>query len=61
MSKPISKNLHGLIYYSYAALVPLLPEIAGFKNQASAKLLRRGIELQPGDQSALGPVPAITV
>jgi hypothetical protein len=43
MNKPISKNLHGLIDYSYAAIVPLLPEIAGFKNQESAKLLCRSL------------------
>jgi hypothetical protein len=43
MNKPISKNLHGLIDYSYAVIVPLLPEIAGFKNKESAKLLCRGL------------------
>lgn len=43
MNQPISKNLHGLIDYSYALVVPLLPEIAGFKHLESAKLLCRGL------------------
>jgi hypothetical protein len=43
MSKPISKNLHGLIDYSYALIVPMLPEITGFKKQESAKVLCRAL------------------
>jgi len=43
MSKLISKNLHGLIDYSYALIVPLLPEIAGFKKQAPATILCRSL------------------
>jgi hypothetical protein len=43
MWKPISKQTHGLIDYTYAALVPLLPELAGFSNIQSAKLLCRGL------------------
>jgi hypothetical protein len=39
MSKPISKNLHGLIDYSYALAVPLLLGIAGFKREESARLM----------------------
>jgi hypothetical protein len=43
MNKPISKNVHGFIDYGYAIMVPLLPEIAGFKKQRTASLLCRGL------------------
>jgi hypothetical protein len=43
ISKPISKNLHGLIDYSYAVIVPFLPEIAGFEKQESATILCRNL------------------
>jgi hypothetical protein len=43
MHRPISKNIHGLIDYSYALIVPLLPEIIGFKRQKSAGLLCRSL------------------
>jgi len=39
MKKPISKYVHGFIDYSYALIVPLLPEIVGFKKQKKANLL----------------------
>ena len=57
MSKPISKNLHGLIDYSYAVSVPLLPEIAGFKNQESAKLLCRRLGAGAFSYSLLTKAP----
>jgi len=41
MNKPISKNVHGFIDYSYALMVPLLPEIFGFRKQKKASLLCR--------------------
>jgi hypothetical protein len=43
MNKPISKNVHGLIDYGYALMVPLLPKIAGFKKQDRAKALCRSL------------------
>ncbi len=43
MNKPISKNLHGLIDYTYAAIVPLMPELAGFRKQKQAKMLCRSL------------------
>lgn len=41
MKKPISRQVHGAIDYTYAALVPLMPEIAGFKDEEKAALLCR--------------------
>lgn len=41
MTKPISKELHGAIDYSYSAIVPLLPEIVGLKGSPTASLLCR--------------------
>ena len=43
MEKPISKNLLGLIDYTYAPIVPLLPELAGFRKQEQAKVLCRSL------------------
>ena len=43
MNKPISKNVHGFIDYGYAIMLPLMPEIAGFKKQRTASLLCRGL------------------
>jgi hypothetical protein len=43
MNKPISKNIHGVIDYSYALIVPLLPEIIGFKMQKAASALCRSL------------------
>jgi hypothetical protein len=43
MSKVISKNFHGVIDYSYALIVPLLPEIIGFKKQQPASALCRSL------------------
>ncbi|GAA4916827.1 hypothetical protein GCM10023313_20510 [Mucilaginibacter defluvii] len=37
MNKPISRDIHILIDYSYAAIVPLLPELAGFSKLRMAK------------------------
>lgn len=39
MDKPISRNLHGLIDYIYSAIVPLLPELAGFRKQESKSVM----------------------
>lgn len=41
MKKPISKDYHILIDYSYAAIVPMLPELAGFKKNHSARNICR--------------------
>jgi hypothetical protein len=43
MNKPISKNVHGFIDYGYALIVPLLPEIVGFKKQKAANVLCRSL------------------
>jgi hypothetical protein len=43
MNKPISKNVHGFIDYGYALIVPLLPEICGFKKQEAANVLCRSL------------------
>src|ERR1700712_2544075 len=43
MNKPISKNVHGLIDYGYALIVPLLPEIVGFKKQKAPNRLCRSL------------------
>jgi hypothetical protein len=43
MKKPITRKLHGLIDYSYAAIVPLLPELAGFNHNDDAKNLCRTV------------------
>jgi hypothetical protein len=43
MNKPISKNVHGFIDYSYALIVPLLPEIVGFKKQKKANIICRSL------------------
>jgi hypothetical protein len=37
MKKLITKKQHGLIDYSYAVIVPMLPHIAGFKQQKNAR------------------------
>jgi hypothetical protein len=39
MKKPVSRQLHGAIDYAYAALVPFIPEIAGFSEEEKANLL----------------------
>ena len=41
MNKPISRQAHGAIDYTYAALVPFIPEMAGFKHEEKASLLCR--------------------
>jgi hypothetical protein len=43
MEKPITRQAHGAIDYAYAALVPFLPEIAGFKKEKKAALLCRAL------------------
>jgi hypothetical protein len=43
MNKPITKDIHGIIDYSYAAIVPLLPELIGFKKQHAAKSICRAL------------------
>jgi hypothetical protein len=43
MNKPISKDLHGLIDYSYALIVPFLPEVAGFDKDQTARTLCRSL------------------
>ena len=42
-SKPITKNIHGLIDYAYGITLPVLPQMIGFKNDKVAKVLFRGI------------------
>jgi hypothetical protein len=39
--KPISRQAHGAIDYAYAAVVAVLPELAGFENQKQAATLCR--------------------
>ena len=41
MNKPISVPVHGIIDYTYAAVVPLMPELAGFEQQAVPTVLCR--------------------
>jgi hypothetical protein len=41
MKKPVSRQLHGAIDYAYAAIVPFIPEMAGFSDQEKATLLCR--------------------
>jgi hypothetical protein len=43
MWKPINKQAHGVIDYAYAAIVPLLPELVGFSDSQSPKILCRGL------------------
>jgi hypothetical protein len=43
MWKPITKEAHGAIDYAYAFLVPMLPEMAGFEKNESARLLCRAL------------------
>jgi hypothetical protein len=43
MNKPIPKNIHGFIDYSYALIVPLLPDIVGFKKQKAANVICRSL------------------
>ena len=37
MKKPINKEDHIIVDYTYAAIVPLLPELIGFENSQAAK------------------------
>lgn len=39
MWKPITKKAHGAIDYAYVAIVPLLPQLAGFKKVKKANIL----------------------
>jgi hypothetical protein len=41
MKRPITRQAHGAIDYAYAALVPFIPEIAGFTDEEKATLLCR--------------------
>ncbi len=41
MEKPISRKLHGAADYAYAALTAILPELAGFEDDKTAKNLCR--------------------
>jgi len=41
MEKPISRQMHGAIDYLYSAIVPFMPEIAGYSDEEKAKLLSR--------------------
>lgn len=43
MSKPISRPLHGVLDYAYAAAIGAAPEIFGFKNQPAAAILCRAM------------------
>lgn len=43
MKKPISRKMHGVADYTYAALSAVLPEIAGFEEEEKAKMLCRVI------------------
>ena len=41
MSKPISRPLHGILDYSYAAAIASSPHLVGFSQDAPATLLMR--------------------
>lgn len=41
MSKPISRPVHGVLDYSYAAAIAAAPELFGFKNEPTATLVCR--------------------
>lgn len=43
MTKPISRQIHGLMDYSYAALVAAAPETVGFKDEETARDLCRAV------------------
>ncbi|MFD0794833.1 hypothetical protein ACFQZX_14495 [Mucilaginibacter litoreus] len=43
MEKPISRQAHGAIDYAYAALVPFIPELAGFTKEEKANLLCKAL------------------
>jgi len=43
MKKPISRQTHGVIDYAYSAVVAVLPEIAGFKEEEHATTLCRAL------------------
>ncbi len=43
MTKPISRQTHGVMDYSYAALIAAAPEAVGFKNEETAAGLCRAV------------------
>lgn len=43
MSKPISRRLHGVLDYGYAAAIAAAPEIFKFQNQPAATILCRAL------------------
>ena len=43
MSKPISRPMHGVLDYGYAAAIAASPELLGFKDQPTATLLCRAV------------------
>lgn len=43
MDRPISRQVHGVMDYSYAALIAAAPETVGFKNEESATQLCRAV------------------
>lgn len=43
MKKPITRTVHGIADYSYAALITAAPKLVGFENEKTAKLLCYGL------------------
>lgn len=43
MNKPISRQLHGVLDYTYAAIISTAPELAGFKDERAAATLSRAV------------------
>lgn len=43
MTKPISRQMHGVMDYSYAALIAAAPEAIGFKDEETAADLCRAV------------------
>lgn len=41
MEKPITRSLHGIVDYQYAAMVSAAPELVGFKEEETATTLCR--------------------
>lgn len=41
MQKPISRQMHGVMDYAYAALITAAPELFKFKNEDAARILSR--------------------
>ncbi|WP_374951327.1 hypothetical protein [Mucilaginibacter sp.] len=43
MKKPLAVSAHGIIDYTYAAVVPHIPELVGFNNQVAPTAICRAL------------------